>query len=225
MAKGEILGLFGLVGAGRTELMKLIYGATPAATGQVSIDGQIVHIANPRQAITAGLMYCSEDRKKEGIVGVRSVMENINLSARRNFSHLRVFINEPRERQNAQTQVTRLAIRTPSLQQLIENLSGGNQQKAILGRWLSENIKVILLDEPTRGIDVGAKSEIYSIIYDLANRGIGVVVVSSELPEVLGVCDRILVMRQGRISGSLSRAQATQESVLHLSLPLTSAAS
>jgi L-arabinose transport system ATP-binding protein len=146
-------------------------------------------------------------------------MENINLSARRNFSRLGFWIDPEREQANAQQQVDKLGIKTPSLAQLAMHLSGGNQQKAILGRWLSERIKVILLDEPTRGIDVGAKSEIYSIIYDLAKRGIGVMVVSSELPEVLGICDRLLVMREGRISGSIARADATQERVLELALP------
>jgi L-arabinose transport system ATP-binding protein len=225
VARGEILGLFGLIGAGRTELMKLVYGASRASAGRVLLNGRPVPPHSPRAAVARGLMFCSEDRKNEGIIGVRSVMENINLSARRHFSRLGFFIRESRERQNAQTQVQRLAIRTPSLRQQIMYLSGGNQQKALLARWLSEDVKVLLLDEPTRGIDVGAKSEIYAIIYDLAQRGIGVVVVSSELPEVLGVCDRLLVMRQGRIAGTLARAEATPEKVLHLSLPAASAAS
>ncbi len=165
-------------------------------------------------------MLCPEDRKKDGIIPVRSVLENLNLSGRRHFARLGFVIDERRERANAQAHVDKLAIKTPSLAQLVMNLSGGNQQKVILARWLSENIRVILLDEPTRGIDVGAKSEIYSIIYALARQGIGVVVVSSELPEVLGICDRILVMRQGQIVASLSRAEATQERLLKLALPL-----
>ncbi len=219
VAQGEIVGFFGLVGAGRTELMKLIYGAARPTGGEIRISGRPERITSPQSAIRSGVMLCPEDRKNEGIIPIRPVMENINLSGRRHFAWLGFVINERRERQNAQAQVDRLAIRTPSLAQLTLHLSGGNQQKVVLARWLSESIKVILLDEPTRGIDVGAKSEIYSIIYDLARQGIGVVVVSSELPEVLGICDRIVVMRQGRIVDSLPRAQASQEQILRLALP------
>jgi L-arabinose transport system ATP-binding protein len=151
---------------------------------------------------------------------VRSVAENVNISARRHFSFAKFFIVSRREKLNAQKFVKQLGIKTPSLQQLIKLLSGGNQQKVILSRWLSENPKVVLLDEPTRGIDVGAKSEIYSIIYTLAEKGVAVVVVSSELPEVLGVCDRIMVMREGQISASFSREQANERNVLTAALPV-----
>jgi L-arabinose transport system ATP-binding protein len=216
---GEIVGFFGLVGAGRTELMKVIYGARRARSGQVFIDGGAVNPSSPRQAIRAGIVLCPEDRKKEGIIPIRSVMENLNISGRRHFSRLGFFINESRERANAGKHVERLAIRTPSLGQLVMNLSGGNQQKVILARWLSERIRVILFDEPTRGIDVGAKSEIYSIIYELAGAGIAVVVVSSELPEVLGICDRICVMREGAIVADVPRGQASQQKILGLALP------
>jgi L-arabinose transport system ATP-binding protein len=164
-------------------------------------------------------VLCPEDRKKEGIVPIRSVQENINLSCRRHFSPLGL-INSRRERENARTFVGRLNVKTPSLNQPVMNLSGGNQQKVILGRWLGEKVRVMLLDEPTRGIDVGAKSEIYSIIYNLASSGIGVLVVSSELPELLGICDRILVMRQGRIVAEMPRATATSENVLQAALPV-----
>jgi L-arabinose transport system ATP-binding protein len=218
---GEIVGFFGLVGAGRTELMKLIYGARRVQGGQVLVDGQAINPASPRQAIAAGIVLCPEDRKKEGIIPIRSVMENLNISGRRHFSRLGFFINEARERINARKHIERLAIRTPSLGQLVMNLSGGNQQKVILARWLSEQIKVILLDEPTRGIDVGAKGEIYSIIYELARTGIAVVVVSSELPEVLSICDRICVMREGSIVADIPRDQANQQSVLSLALPVS----
>jgi L-arabinose transport system ATP-binding protein len=219
--KGEIVGLFGLVGAGRTELLKLMYGATRPTGGQVRVEGQAVRVRRSSDAIRAGVMLCPEDRKKEGIFPVRSVSENINLSARRGFSSLGFLINESNERANAQRQVDALNIRTPSLKQEIGNLSGGNQQKVVLGRWLSETIKVILLDEPTRGIDVGAKSEIYAIIQRLADSGIGVVMASSELTEVLGICDRIDVMREGRIVASLPRAEGTEEGILKLALPTT----
>ncbi len=146
-------------------------------------------------------------------------MENLNLAAHRRFSWMKVFIRDGIELRRATEEVARLAVKTPSLRQQIRLLSGGNQQKVILARWLSQGVKVALFDEPTRGIDVGAKSEIYSIIYRLAESGVAVIVVSSELPEVLGICDRICVMREGGISGCLSRAEATQERVLHLALP------
>jgi L-arabinose transport system ATP-binding protein len=179
-----------------------------------------VAIERPRDAIRAGLMFCPEDRKKEGVIPIRSVQENINLSARRNGSYLGFVINDQWERRNAEAQVGALDIRTPSLRQQVMNLSGGNQQKVILARWLSETIRVILLDEPTRGIDVGAKREIYELMYELARKGVGVVMVSSELPEVLGVADRIMVMRQGRIVAELARDEATEEDVLKLALPV-----
>ena len=220
--KGEILGIFGLVGAGRTELLKLIYGATRASAGTVTVSRKHLKVMSPSIAIHNGLMLCPEDRMKEGIIPLRSVMENINLSARGSLTALRWHINERRERENASRQVKKLAIKTPSLRQLITYLSGGNQQKVLLARWLSTAIKVMLLDEPTRGIDIGAKGEIYSIIYDLAQQGIGVVVVSSELPEVLGISDRILVMREGRIVACVHRSEASEEQLLRLALPLSS---
>ncbi|MDO8543454.1 MAG: L-arabinose ABC transporter ATP-binding protein AraG [Opitutaceae bacterium] len=221
---GEIFGIFGLVGAGRTELLRLIFGATPRSGGRILVRGQPVEIASPRDAIEAGIMLCPEDRKKDGIVPVRSVLENINLSARRRNARAGVLINESWERGNAQKWIDQLRVRTPSARQLIRNLSGGNQQKVILGRWLSENIKVILFDEPTRGIDVGAKSEIYQLMQSLARDGVCVVMVSSELPEVLGVSDRIAVMRQGRIAAMVERGEANEEKLLKLALPLETSA-
>jgi L-arabinose transport system ATP-binding protein len=218
--KGEILGFFGLVGAGRSELLKLIYGAETTTAGSIQVAGEHAGISGPYDAIRRGIVLCPEDRKKEGIIAIRSVMENLNLSGRRHFSPLRFFINERAERANAADHVRKLAIKTPSLKQLIGNLSGGNQQKVILGRWLGEDVKIMLLDEPTRGIDVGAKSEIYSIIYDLAKSGIAVIVVSSELPEAMGICDRIAVMRQGRLVGEFTRDKATQERILQMALPV-----
>lgn len=219
VARGEVVGFFGLIGAGRSELLKLLFGAARAQAGRIRVGGRPVAIRNPRTAIAAGVMLCPEDRKKEGILPMRSVMENLNLAARRHFSALGWFIHPRRERANARLHVERLAIRTPSLAQPIRNLSGGNQQKVILARWLSETVRVLLLDEPTRGIDVGAKREIYRIIHELAQRGIGVVVASSDLPEVLGICDRIVVMRQGAIVAALPRDAATPQQVLSLALP------
>jgi L-arabinose transport system ATP-binding protein len=216
--RGEVLGFFGLVGAGRTELMRLVFGAERMREGRLLIEGKVHRFRSVRQAIQAGVMLCPEDRKLEGIVAVRPVMENINLGTRRNFSPLGI-IRPRREVQNASRFVDQLRIRTPSLRQLIMNLSGGNQQKVILARWLGERIRVLLMDEPTRGIDVGAKNEIYNLIYKLAESGVGMVVVSSDLPEVLGISDRIVVMREGRIVGELPRDQANQEKVLSLALP------
>ncbi|HOD84540.1 MAG: Arabinose import ATP-binding protein AraG [Planctomycetes bacterium ADurb.Bin126] len=219
LAEGEIVALFGLVGAGRSELLKLVYGDQAARGGTLLVRGRPVRVRHPADAVRAGVMLCPEDRKKEGIVPIRSVADNINLSARRHFSFLRFVISPRAERANAQAMVDKLSIRTPSLGQLVMNLSGGNQQKTILGRWLSENVKVLLLDEPTRGIDVGAKSEIYNIIFELARQGIGILLVSSELPEVLGLADRVLVMRQGRLVAEVPRGQANEEDLLRLALP------
>lgn len=217
---GEILGFFGLVGAGRTELLRLIYGLVPKIAGRLTLDGVTVAINSPRDAIKAGIVLCPEDRKKEGIVPVRSVLENTNLSARRRQARAGLLINESWEQTNARERVEQLRVKTPSVDQLIRNLSGGNQQKVILGRWLSEAVRVILLDEPTRGIDIGAKNEIYTIIQALAWQGVCVVVVSSELPELLGVCDRIAVMRQGRIAAVVDRSVATEAGLLKAALPL-----
>jgi L-arabinose transport system ATP-binding protein len=220
---GEIFGFFGLIGAGRTELMRLIFGVAHKTGGRVLLGGREIHCNSPRAAIEAGIVLCPEDRKKDGIVPVRSVLENTNLSARRRKARGGILINEAWEQQNARERSAQLRVKTPSVHQLIRNLSGGNQQKVILGRWLSETVKVVLFDEPTRGIDVGAKSEIYTIMQDLARQGVCVIVVSSELPEVIGVSDRIAVMRQGKIAATLARADANEATLLKLALPLETA--
>ncbi|OBW93357.1 L-arabinose ABC transporter ATP-binding protein AraG [Gallibacterium salpingitidis] len=212
--KGEILGLFGLVGAGRTELCRLIFGADPKQQGEIFFEDQKLQINSPKNAISYGITYCPEDRKACGIVPILSVKENINMSARPNHLSLNTFIQEDWEDINAKKQIAALRVKTPSEYQLIGNLSGGNQQKVILGRWLSLNTKVIILDEPTRGIDVGAKSEIYQFIYELANKGVCVIIISSDLPEVLGLSDRLLVMKNGAITGELARSQFSEEAAL-----------
>lgn len=217
---GEILGFFGLVGAGRTELLRLLFGAARKTAGRIEVFGQLVEVDSPRAAIAAGIVLCPEDRKKEGIVPVRSVLENLNISARRHTAHGGILINEAWEQANAREKIARLRVRTPSPQQLIRNLSGGNQQKVIVARWLSATPRVVLFDEPTRGIDIGAKSEIYDLMQALARGGACVLVVSSELPEVLGIADRIAVMRQGRIATVVERAEATEEILLRLALPV-----
>ena len=187
------------------------------------MDGQPAAITRPADAIRAGVVLCPEDRKKEGIVPIRSVAENLNISARRHHLTLGGFVDDQWERANAETHIRALGVKTPSPATPIVNLSGGNQQKVILARWLSEEIKLIMLDEPTRGIDIGAKSEIYAIVYGLARRGVGVLVVSSELPEVMGLCDRVLVMRQGKFVADLPRGARTPEEILSLALPVTAA--
>jgi L-arabinose transport system ATP-binding protein len=220
---GEIFGFFGLIGAGRSELMRLIFGAAKKTAGRILLGGREINLPSPRAAIEAGIVLCPEDRKKEGIVPVRSVLENTNLSARRRTARGGILINERWEQENARQRAAQLRVRTPSVNQLIRNLSGGNQQKVILGRWLSETVKVVLFDEPTRGIDVGAKSEIYTIMQNLAQQGVCVIVVSSELPEVLGVSDRIAVMRQGKIAAVLKRGDADEATLLKLALPVETA--
>ncbi|HGU0940769.1 TPA: ATP-binding cassette domain-containing protein [Escherichia coli] len=221
---GEIVGLFGLVGAGRSELMKGLFGGTQITAGQVYIDQQPIDIRKPSHAIAAGMMLCPEDRKAEGIIPVHSVRDNINISARRKHVLGGCVINNGWEENNADHHIRSLNIKTPGAEQLIMNLSGGNQQKAILGRWLSEEMKVILLDEPTRGIDVGAKHEIYNVIYALAAQGVAVLFASSDLPEVLGVADRIVVMREGEIAGELLHEQADERQALSLAMPKVSQA-
>lgn len=222
---GEILGFFGLVGAGRSELMRLVYGADPAHGGEVRLDGQAVTIRHPRHAIRHGLVLCPEDRKAEGILQGRSVEENINIACRRHFSPLGFWIDRRTEAANADRFIQRLRIRTPHRRQDIVNLSGGNQQKAILSRWLADpEVKVLIVDEPTRGVDVGAKREIYDVLYELADRGMAVVVISSELPEVMGISDRILVMCEGSISAELPREAFSETGILAKALPQRAAA-
>ena len=217
---GEILGFFGLVGAGRTELMRLLYGADKRAGGSVTLDGAVVPDRGPSGAIEAGIVLCPEDRKEQGILAEASVAENINISSRRHDLLGGLFLRHKREAERADEMIRRLRIKTPNRSQEIRLLSGGNQQKAILARWLSDPaLKVLILDEPTRGIDVGARNEIYRIIYEVAERGCCVIVVSSDLPEVLGVADRLVVMRDGRICGELARDEANEVAALRLALP------
>jgi L-arabinose transport system ATP-binding protein len=217
--KGEILGLFGLVGAGRTELFRLLSGLTRSTAGGLALCGHTLQLRSPRDAIAAGVLLCPEDRKKEGIIPLSSVAENINISARGAHSTFGWLLRDGWETTNADRQIKAMKVKTPNAEQKIMYLSGGNQQKAILGRWLSMPMKVLLLDEPTRGIDIGAKSEIYQIIHNLAASGIAVIVVSSDLMEVMGISDRILVMSEGALTGELTRDQADEARLLQLALP------
>jgi L-arabinose transport system ATP-binding protein len=217
----EVVGLFGLVGAGRTELLKLLCGAVRATSGEVEVSGQAMQLRHPGQALQRGVAYAPEDRKGEGILPLASISDNINLGVRSRFSWLGAVRRPDRERAHTQKMVSQLGVRCRGIGQTIGTLSGGNQQKAILGRVLGHDIRVLLLDEPTRGIDIGAKQEIYEIVRGLAAEGAAILLVSSELPEVLAVSDRILVMREGRLVAELAREEATEESVLQWALPET----
>ena len=203
------------MGAGRTEVLETIFGIEKADSGEVVLNGKTLRIKQPSDAIRAGMALLTEDRKLNGIMGVLSVRDNITTAALPRYSpHGVLRVGEMRK--DSEDQREKLRIKTPSLNQLIKNLSGGNQQKALISRWLLTVPDVLMIDEPTRGIDVGAKSEIHRLMSMLAQEGKAIIMVSSELPEVLGMSDRILVMHEGRISGELSREEANQESVMHL---------
>lgn len=219
LRRGEILGFFGLVGAGRTELVRLICGAARPSSGHIVFDRAAIKAGQPRAAIRRGIALCPEDRKAQGIFPIGSVRDNLNISARRHHLFGGLFVNRRWEADNAQRYIDRLSIRPRDPHARIGTLSGGNQQKVILARWLAENIELLVMDEPTRGIDVGARAEIYSILYELAERGKAIIVVSSDLPEVISVCDRVAVMREGRLVGIVERDDATPERLLKLALP------
>ena len=214
---GEVVGFAGLVGAGRTELAKVVFGEFPRDAGTVLVDGRAVSIHRPSDAVAAGIGYAPEDRKREGLILMRSVLENASLAVLQMLSRFH-FIRSRLERRVAGEYIERLRVRTPSLEQEVGKLSGGNQQKVVLARWLAAKPKVLILDEPTRGIDVGAKAEIYHLIDDLANQGLGIMFISSDLPEILGLSDRIYVMQNGRISGEMPGPGATEEAVLALAM-------
>ena len=216
---GEVLGFYGLVGAGRSELMRIIYGLSEKESGSIFLNDKEVFIKNPGNALASGIVLCPEDRMREGIIPVRDVNENINVTVRKYFVKFGIFLDQVKERQNATDFIDKLKIKTPSLEQLIRNLSGGNQQKVIIARLLSIETKVIIMDEPTRGIDVGTKSEIYQLIYKLAESGKAIIFVSSELPEVLGISDRVIIMRDGQKVAELDRADVSEKKVLHFALP------
>ncbi|WP_353978985.1 L-arabinose ABC transporter ATP-binding protein AraG [Salinicola endophyticus] len=217
--RGEVLGLFGLVGAGRSELMRLVCGAERASAGQVVFAGEARRFASAQAAIRAGIAMCPEDRKSQGIFPVASVADNLNISCRRFFRRWGVFRHVARETENARHYIRKLRIKTPGPRTPIANLSGGNQQKVILARWLAEQIELFVMDEPTRGIDVGARRDIYALLYDLAEQGKSVLVISSDLAEVSSICDRIGVMRDGELIEVIPRDEATPERLLGLALP------
>lgn len=213
LRRGEILGVAGLMGAGRTEVMRAVAGLDRPSAGTVELLGRRLTPGDPAAAIAAGLALVPEDRKRQGLLTGRSVRENLAVAALRSLAHAGL-VQSGRESLLADRAIRELDIKTPGREQSVEFLSGGNQQKVILARWLSTAPQVLILDEPTRGIDVGAKAEIYRLMGQLVQRGIGIILVSSELPEVLGLSDRVLVMHQGRLTAEFTRAEATQERVM-----------
>ncbi len=213
--RGEILGLAGLIGAGRTEVMRAIFGLDKLDAGAVELEGKPMRVKSPADAIAQGVAMVSEDRKAEGLVLCRSVQENISLANLPKFAP-RLLLDLKAEAESGQKMREMLQIKTASLDTTVSNLSGGNQQKIVIAKWLLGDLKVLILDEPTRGIDVGSKSEIHKLMTQFAKQGLAIIMISSELPEVLGMSDRIVVMHEGQITGELPRAQATQEKIMAL---------
>lgn len=213
LRKGEVVGLFGLMGAGRTELARAIFGADPIDSGEIYINGVKVNIKSPLEAIKHGIGLLPEDRKMQGLIQIMSITSNTTLPSLTNFVK-RFFINKKLENDTTADYINKLNIKTPSPLRQVRYLSGGNQQKVVLAKWLCANVQVLIFDEPTRGIDVGAKVEIYKLINQLVREGKAVLLISSELPEILGMSDRILVMHEGEITGELLRQDASQEKIL-----------
>lgn len=217
--KGEVVGIFGLIGAGRTEMLETIFGLHPkVSTGEIHIEGKRSSFRHPQDAIASGIGLVPEDRRKEGVVLQMSVGANASLASLKKAERF-FYVSKSAEEKYVSDYCTRLRVKTPSLEQLIQNLSGGNQQKVILAKWLATKPKVLLLDEPTRGIDINAKHEIYEFINELAASGLGVVLVSSELPEILGLSDRIIVMCEGRKIAEFTHTEATEEKIMEAALP------
>lgn len=215
--RGEILGIYGLVGSGRSEFLDLVFGIEHADSGDIHIGDKILLRHSPEKSIRAGIAYVTEDRKATGLVLSSSVSENINISSLKLISNLRV-IKEGKFRRRADDMIRAFNIKTPNSQQQVVNLSGGNQQKVVLGRWALLDPQILLLDEPTRGIDVGAKKEIYRFMSEFALRGKGIVMVSSELSEIIGMSDRIIIFNKGKVVGELSRNEATQAKLMSLAV-------
>jgi ribose transport system ATP-binding protein len=214
--KGEIVGLAGMVGSGRTDLVRLIFGAAHKSAGTVLVEGQEVEISDPSDAISAGLSLLTEDRQLTGLILEHPVKWNVSLVQLMNTRGS--LINERSERQNVRHYVDAVDIKTPSINQEVRFLSGGNQQKVVLAKWLYANAEVIVFDEPTRGIDIGSKEEIYKLMVQLAREGKYILMVSSDMPELIAMCDRVVVMRQGRVVGEIGREDLSEEAVLTYSI-------
>lgn len=213
--KGEIVSLTGLVGAGRTEVARMIFGADHPESGSIVLEGKTMQVRTPRHAINNGICFLTEDRKHQGLILGMRIRENITLPTLKDFCQL-LFIQGKKERSVSEQSIQDLHIKAPSTETIVRNLSGGNQQKVVLAKWLLAKSKIFIFDEPTRGIDVGAKREIYLLMNALLRQGAGILMISSELPEVLGMADRILVMSEGRLVGEFSREEATQEKIMDL---------
>jgi ribose transport system ATP-binding protein len=216
---GEVLGLFGLMGAGRTELLETIFGLHPKnSSGDIFLNGRQIKISSPTDAINLGIGFITEDRKLEGLILQMSVAKSISLASIEQTERFG-FLSKTLETQLAQDYVERLRIKTSSMEQIVENLSGGNQQKVVIAKWLATNPRILLLDEPTRGIDVNAKNEIYKLISELAQAGLAIVMVSSELPEIMAIADRIIVLSEGKQTAEFTLAQATEELIMKAAIP------
>ncbi len=215
LRKGEILGFGGLVGAQRTELMEAIFGIRHTVSGEVKLNGKTLDIKRPQDAINNGIGMITEDRRGSGILGCLSIADNVSIASLNQYLEAGIKLNKKKIEELVQDNVSKLSIKTPSSKTLIQSLSGGNQQKVIISRWLANNPDVLIMDEPTRGIDVGAKYEIYQIMIDLAKQGKGIIMISSEMPELLGVSNRVMVMCNGKITGEVSGNEMTQENVMH----------
>lgn len=215
LRKGEILGFGGLVGAQRTELMEAIFGIRHIASGEVKLNGKKLDIKRPQDAINNGIGMITEDRRGTGILGCLSIADNVSIASLNHYLEAGIKLNKKKIEDLVQENVAKLSIKTPSSKTLIQSLSGGNQQKVIISRWLANNPDVLIMDEPTRGIDVGAKYEIYQIMIALAKQGKGIIMISSEMPELLGVSNRVMVMCNGKITGEVSGEDMTQEKVMH----------
>jgi rhamnose transport system ATP-binding protein len=213
LRQGEILGFAGLVGAGRTEVARVLFGIDRAESGEIWLKGKKVHIRSPQHAMGYGIAYVPEDRHQHGLVMDFSIAANVTLAILHQVSRLGL-VDPRRERKIAGQYSSQLSVRSEGVEQLVNALSGGNQQKVVLGKWLATNPSVLILDEPTRGIDVGAKAEVHHIISDLAARGLAIILISSELPEVLAMADRVIVLHEGHVTGTFARSEATQERVM-----------
>jgi ribose transport system ATP-binding protein len=216
LKKGEILGVAGLVGAGRTEVARAIFGADSIDSGEIFVKGRKAEIKSPRDAVAHGIGYLSEDRKRYGLTLGMSVAENIVLASMRYFLRLLGWVDQSKAISTSNEMVRKINIKTPSLQQKVKFLSGGNQQKVIVGKWLTADTEILIFDEPTRGIDVGAKSEVYKLLNELIHQGKSIIMISSELPEILRMSHRVLIMCEGRVTGELRAAEATQENIMQL---------
>ena len=222
VGKGEILGLAGLVGAGRSELAQAIFGVDAALGGDLLLDGQAVKVRSPRDAMEHGIYLAPEDRRKSGLILEMSIRENITLPALPSYATAGLIVRS-KEQQTATAMCSRLAIRAPSIETMAGNLSGGNQQKVVLAKWLSLEPRVLIFDEPTRGIDVGAKAEIYELMRSLAERGVAIIMISSDMEEILGESDRVAVMHEGTMAGVLERSECSEEAVMRLAVGQTQA--